>query len=76
MVKDGNGSQTGYLGENVAVEVQRCPLVVRDLPDFARRSLTAADSDESSVYTYKYSANRRIGAIPTRTMKPSSVPTK
>ena len=54
--ENGSFNNTAYLGNNVALEVQRCPLVLRDLPDFGTKAGRTID-DEQTVYTYRYSAN-------------------
>ena len=56
------GNLTGYLGDNVAIDVQRCPLVLRDLPNFSSTILSNnSGDDEKFVYTYKYSAG--VGGV-------------
>ena len=53
--EDGTGPKTGYLGNDQSLDVQRCPLVVRDFGSAAAQSGRSAD-DEDTVYTYRYSA--------------------
>ena len=52
---NGTASNTGLLGENVNLDSLRCPLVIRDLPNFASVLGISVD-DEEAVYTYKYNA--------------------
>ena len=47
-------SQTGYISENVAIQVQRCPLIIDAFPTFASIGIGNPD-DETYIYTYKYS---------------------
>ena len=56
-------SSTGYIGQDVAVAVQRCPLVMREAGDFISTAGLGID-DEDSVYTYKYSP--QIGGVTRR----------
>jgi prepilin-type N-terminal cleavage/methylation domain-containing protein len=61
----GTGEQgaigTGYMGDNVNLETQRCPITMRNLPGFVTNDSGHSDTEENRVYTYKY--NEKIGGL-------------
>lgn len=65
---EGNSSSDGYMGTDVNIEVQRCPIVYRDTVSQVTASGMSEDGT-NSVYTYKYSP--QIGGV-TEAMKNGS----
>lgn len=61
----GTGEQgamaTGYMGDNVKIEVQRCPITMKLLPGFVTNDSGHSDTEENRVYTYKY--NEKLGGL-------------
>ncbi|MBX2851061.1 MAG: DUF1559 domain-containing protein [Phycisphaeraceae bacterium] len=61
----GTGEQgaigTGYMGDNVKIEVQRCPITMRNLPGFVTNDSGHSDTEQNRVYTYKY--NEKLGGL-------------
>lgn len=54
-------STAGYMGDNVKIEVQRCPITMNLLPGFVVNDSGHSDSDDNAVFTYKY--NEKIGGL-------------
>lgn len=61
----GTGEQgansSGYMGDNVKIETQRCPITMGLLPGFVVNDSGQSDTDQNAVYTYKY--NEKIGGL-------------
>lgn len=61
----GTGEQgaisSGYMGDNVKIEVQRCPITMKLLPGFVTNDSGHSDTEQNRVYTYKY--NEKLGGL-------------
>lgn len=58
---EGGTISSGYMGDNVKIEVQRCPITMRNLPGFVTNDSGQSDTEQNRVYTYKY--NEKLGGL-------------